>query len=96
MVEDVFLNENPHLHFNIDEHNLAISTNYQGRYHFMITSEDLSQIKVGNRKNTIQQIGNEISFKDKVNVELPDSSLEIYYICDNPRARSKKWLIYKQ
>ena len=48
------------------------------------------------RENTIQQIGNEISFKDKVNVELPDSSLEIYYICDNPRARSKKWLIYKQ
>ena len=96
MVEDVFLNDNPHLHFNIDERKITISTNYQGRYHFMITSEDLSQIKVGDRKNTIQQLGNEISFKDKVNVELPDSSLEIYYICDNPRARSKKWLIYKQ
>lgn len=95
-VEDVFLHENPHLHFVIDEQKMAISTNYRGPYHFMISGENLSQIKVGDRKNTIRQVGNEISFKDKVNIELPNSSLEIYYISDHPKARSKKWLIYKQ
>ena len=96
MVEDVFLQENPRLEFQFDGDQISISTNYQGDYHFQITGEDLSSIRVGERKNTIQDHKSEISFKNRVNIEQNGETFEIYYICDNPSARSKKWLIYKQ
>lgn len=96
LVEDVFLKENPRLEFHLDEDHINISTNYDGDYHFQIIGDDLSGIRVGERKNTIKDNKNEISFKSHVDIEQSGEPFEIYYICDNQKARSKKWLIYKQ
>ena len=95
-VEEVFMKENPRLIFNIEDDTINITTTYHGDYHFQITGDDLSSIRVMNKQNTINDNRTEINLRQNVNIETDGGSFEIYYVCDNPKARCKKWLIYKQ
>ncbi len=94
--EDVFMKENPYLYFDKGEDSVSISTNYIGDYHFQIIGADLSSIHVINKQNTIRDNDNEICLRKNVNIEVNGGTFEIFYICDNPNARTSKWLIYKQ